>query len=366
MLPGKDRWEVLQDIKALQETKDIPVIIYSVVDNKELGFALGATDYLTKPVDRTTLISRLNALSFSRKKRRQIVNIMVVDDNPEAVELISSMLEPEGFSVIKTYGGKEALERAKEERLDAVILDLMMPGMDGFEVVHRLKGIPSACDVPIFIVTAKDITVEDRLRLAGQIERIYLKSVFSREDLIKQLRTLELLHPNRAGLIDETSGLFNYAYFQLRLAQEVKRAERNKEAVSLIVMDIDKFDQYLSGMGKYYGDVAVKKIAEILRKGLRGADVAARLGAGEFGMIMTRTLKTSAETVAKRLKAVIEGYPFNGIEVLPDKKLSLSMGISSYPADAGGSEELISRANAALMSARAKGGNQIVACQEEI
>lgn len=362
MLPGKDGWEVLQEIKGRQETKDIPVIIYSVIENRQLGFALGATDYLAKPVDRKTLISRLDELSFSIKKKRQIVNIMVVDDNPEAVELLSSILEPEGFSVIKAYGGKEAVEKAKEERLDAIILDLMMPGMDGFEVVHRLKGIPSTCDVPIFILTAKDITVEDRLRLAGQIERIYLKSIFSREDLLKQLRTLELLHPNRAGLIDETSGLFNYAYFQLRLAQEVKRAERNKEAVSLIVMDIDRFNQYLSGMGRYYGDVAIKKIAEILRKGLRGADVAARIGADEFGIITTNTLKTSAETLAKRLKAVIEGYPYYGVEVLPDKRLSISMGISSHPEDAGNSEELISRANAALLSAKAKGGNQVEAC----
>ncbi len=360
MLPGKDGWEVLQDVKTLHETRDIPVIIYSIVENRELGFALGATDYLTKPVDRKTLISRLNALSFSSKKRRQIVNIMVVDDNPEAVELVSSILEPEGFSVIKAYGGAEAVEKARGERLDAIILDLMMPGMDGFEVVHRLKGIPSACDVPIFILTAKDITVEDRLRLAGQIERIYLKSVFSREDLIKQLRTLELLHPKRAGLIDETSGLFNYAYFQLRLAQEVKRAERNREAMSLIVIDIDRFNHYVSGLGSYYGDIVLRKIAEILRKGLRGADVGAKLGTDEFGIIMPNTLKASAAAVARRFKAVIESYPFYGIEIFPDKRLSVSIGISSYSAGSGAPEELISMANAALIKAKTKGGSQIV------
>ncbi len=366
MLPGRDGWEVLQDIKALRETGDIPVIIYSIVENKELGFALGATDYLTKPVDRKVLISKLNALSFSRKKKRQIINIMVVDDNPDAVELVSSILEPEGFSVIKSYGGAEAVEKAREERLDAIILDLMMPGMDGFEVVHRLKGIPSTCDVPIFILTAKDITVEDRLRLAGQIERIYLKSVFSRDDLVKQLRTLELLHPNRAGLVDETSGLFNYAYFQLRLAQEVKRAERNREAMSLIVIDIDRFNHYVSGMGRYYGDIIIKKIAEILRKGLRGADVGARLGADEFGIIMPNTLKTSAAAAAKRFKTFIESYPFYGIEMLPDKRLSVSVGISSYLGGSGAPEELISMANAALEKAKGRGGNQITDYEGEI
>jgi len=360
MLPGKDGWEVLQDIRSLPDTKDIPVVVYSIVDNRELGFALGATDYLTKPVDRKTLISKLNELSFTKKRRHQIVNIMVVDDNPEAVELIASMLEPEGFNVIKAYGGREAIEKAEDIRLDAILLDLMMPEMDGFEVVHRLKNMPQTSDVPIFIVTAKDITVEDRLRLAGQIERIYQKSDFTKEDLIRQIKTLELLHPNKAGLIDETSGLFNYAYFQLRLAQEIKRAERYKEALSLLIIDIDRFDQYLSAMGRYHGDVVIRKIAELLRKGLRGSDVIARAGVEEFAIILTNTLKASAVTVARRFKSLIEGYPFYGIDELPDKKLSVSMGIAAFPADASSLEELVSKAYTAMRNARAKGGGQVV------
>jgi len=360
MLPGKDGWEVLQDIRSLPDTKDIPVVVYSIVDNRELGFALGATDYLTKPVDRKTLISKLNELSFTKKRRHQIVNIMVVDDNPEAVELIASMLEPEGFNVIKAYGGREAIEKAEDIRLDAILLDLMMPEMDGFEVVHRLKNMPQTSDVPIFIVTAKDITVEDRLRLAGQIERIYQKSDFTKEDLIRQIKTLELLHPNKAGLIDETSGLFNYAYFQLRLAQEIKRAERYKEALSLLIIDIDRFDQYLSAMGRYHGDVVIRKIAELLRKGLRGSDVIARAGVDEFAIILTNTLKASAVTVARRFKSLIEGYPFYGIDELPDKKLSVSMGIAAFPADASSLEELVSKAYTAMRNARAKGGGQVV------
>jgi len=360
MLPGKDGWEVLQDIRSLPDTKDIPVVVYSIVDNRELGFALGATDYLTKPVDRKTLISKLNELSFTKKRRHQIVNIMVVDDNPEAVELIASMLEPEGFNVIRAYGGREAIEKAEDIRLDAILLDLMMPEMDGFEVVHRLKNMPQTSDVPIFIVTAKDITVEDRLRLAGQIERIYQKSDFTKEDLIRQIKTLELLHPNKAGLIDETSGLFNYAYFQLRLAQEIKRAERYKEALSLLIIDIDRFDQYLSAMGRYHGDVVIRKIAELLRKGLRGSDVIARAGVDEFAIILTNTLKASAVTVARRFKSLIEGYPFYGIDELPDKKLSVSMGIAAFPADASSLEELVSKAYTAMRNARAKGGGQVV------
>lgn len=359
MLPGKDGWEVLQDIRLLPQTKDIPVIIYSVIENKGLGFALGATDYLTKPVDRKTLITRLNEI-LSNKKKSRVVNVMVADDNPDAVELFASMLEPEGFNVIKAYGGKDAIEKAEEVRLDAIFLDLMMPDIDGFEVVSKMKSMPSACEIPIFIVTAKDITIEDRLKLAGRIERIYQKSHFSKEDLIGQIKTLELMYPVKAGLIDETSRLFNLSYLQLRLAQEIKRADRYKEELSLVTIQIDRFDEYMKKNGPYYGDAAIRKIAEILRKRLRGGDVVTRLGPDEFAIILTETLKTSAVTIAGRFKAMIESYPFYGADALPDGRLTVSLGVVSCPKDSASAEELMHKAHSALRNAKDKGGDQIV------
>lgn len=359
MLPEKDGWEVLQDIRTLPETKDIPVIIYSVVDNRELGFALGATDYIVKPVDKKTLISRLDDMLVIKRKC-QAVNIMVVDDNTDAVELLSSILEQENYNVIKAYGGKEALKNAEEIRLDAIFLDLMMPDMDGFEVVQRLKKMPSARDIPIFILTAKDLSVEDRLKLAGQIERVYQKADFSREDLIGQIKGLELMYPARAGLIDETSRLFNQAYFHLRLAQEVKRADRYKKALSVVLITIDSFDKYITEAGPYYGDVAIKKIADILRKGLRGSDVIARLAPNEFALILTETVKAPTLVIAKRFKALIEGYPFQGAEVLPDGKLTVSMGLVSYPENATIPEDLLFKATLALRRVKEKGRSQFV------
>lgn len=362
MLPEKDGWEVLQDIRMTPATKDIPVIVYSIIDNKELGFALGATDYLIKPVDKKTLVSRLYDLSFSKKKQRQIVNIMIVDDNTEAVEVIAAMLEPEGFNLIKAYSGREAIEKAETTRLDAVLLDLMMPEMDGFEVVQRLKIMPSTCDIPIFIVTAKDITVEDRLRLTGQIDRIYQKSAFTREDLVKQLKTLELLHPRKAGLLDEVSGLFNHVYFQLRLAQEMKRAERYTEALTVIIIRIDRFNRYIEGVGAYYGSVMIRKIADILKKDLRGSDVAVRLGTDEFAVILTNTLKIPAINVAKKFKSIIEGYPFHGIKNLPGEKTVVSVGVACFPQDANNPEEITFKLRNAIEGAKDKGGSQVVIC----
>lgn len=360
MLPEKDGWEVLQEIRSQSETKDIPVVIYSVIDNRELGFALGATDYITKPIDRNTLLSRLKELGLSKQKLQRVINIMVVDDNPDAVELIASMLEPEGFKVVRAYSGSDALRMVEEIKIDMIFLDLMMPDMDGFEVIQRLKDVPSTRDIPIFIVTAKDITYEDRLLLAGQIEKIYQKSQFTKDDFVEQIKTLEILYPVKAGLIDSTSRLFNQAYFQLRLAQEIKRAERYREPLSLVVIDIAALNKYINDIGSYYGDIIVKKIAEILRKGLRGSDVITRLGTDKFAVILTKTLKQPAAIIGRRFKSIIEGYPFYGIENFPEGKLTASVAVASYPEDAVKPEELIYKVANALRAARDEGGDKVV------
>ncbi|MBF0330285.1 MAG: response regulator [Nitrospirae bacterium] len=270
MLPEKDGWEVIQELKLDHELKDIPVIISSVVDNKDLGFALGAADYLVKPVEKNTLLSRIKDLS--KRKRGTSTTILCIDDNEQALELLVSILETADYSIITATSGKQGLEKAIAFKPDIIILDLMMPEVDGFEVAQTLKNHPGTVDIPILVLTAKDLTVDDKMRLAGKIESFIQKSHFTKDDLLMHIKDLEVTYPTRAGLLDEVSGLFDHSYFQIRLAQEVGKAARYKDVFTLVMIDLDNFTDYIKYHGIHRANICIKKIAEFLRKSLRNSD----------------------------------------------------------------------------------------------
>jgi CheY-like chemotaxis protein len=168
LLPGMDGWDVLRTLKADPDLRDVPVLMVTVVDEREVGLALGATDYLVKPVDRAALLSRLAAFKLPDRGGRP-VNALVVDDDPVAVEVVAGTLEQEGFSVQRAFGGREALDRALDVPPDVIVCDLVMPDVDGFALIAALKADPRTREAPILVVTAKDIDAVDKARLNGNI-----------------------------------------------------------------------------------------------------------------------------------------------------------------------------------------------------
>jgi signal transduction histidine kinase/CheY-like chemotaxis protein len=168
LLPGVDGWEVLRRLKADPELSSVPVVIVTVIDEREVGLALGAADYLIKPVSRSALLAALDRHLGKAKDTRQ-VRILAVDDDPMALDVIDAALGPAGYDVIRADGGREALEVAHARPPSLVICDLVMPDLDGFDVVASLKADPKTSHVPILVVTAHDLTPADKRRLNGQI-----------------------------------------------------------------------------------------------------------------------------------------------------------------------------------------------------
>jgi GAF domain-containing protein/CheY-like chemotaxis protein len=183
MMPGMDGWAVLSALKADPDLADIPVIMLTIVDDKNLGYALGASDYLTKPLDRERLLSVLN-------KYRRDAPVLVVDDDATLRELLRRILEGAGYTVVEAENGRVALERLRTLAPGVILLDLMMPEMDGFEVVAEMRRHETWRTIPIVVVTAKDLTAEDRQRLNGYVERILEKGAYSRDTLLAEVRDL--------------------------------------------------------------------------------------------------------------------------------------------------------------------------------
>jgi signal transduction histidine kinase/CheY-like chemotaxis protein len=188
LLPELDGWEVLVRLKHEEATRDIPVIVVSVVDNPELGMALGALDYFVKPVDADAFLKSLTRFKFKREPGSGEFRVLVVDDLPANRELLTGVLEPAGFKVIVADGGEQGIRLAKTSNPDLVLLDLMMPGVNGFDVVDALRADKSTRSIPIMILTAKDLTEEDKRQLNGQVSTVLSRRSTATADLLGLLK----------------------------------------------------------------------------------------------------------------------------------------------------------------------------------
>ena len=201
MLPKKDGWQVLKALKANPNLQSIPVIIVSITEERQLGFGLGAVDHLVKPIDKAALLASLRSLHLP--ERDGSVRILIIDDDPRAIRLLSTALESEGYDVLKAYGGQEGIDLAVAEAPALIILDLAMPEVDGFQVVKRLAEDQEACDIPIVICTAMDLTNEEKDRLNGQIQSVIEKTGNVRQKLLEAIKRIERFRTPSTSSVDD-------------------------------------------------------------------------------------------------------------------------------------------------------------------
>jgi CheY-like chemotaxis protein len=190
LLPGIDGWDVLERLKRDEATRDIPVVVISVLDKPELGRALGAMDYFVKPVDGKALLARLSKYRFMSRVGADETRILVVDDEPANLQWLEGVLKPAGFSVTSAHGGREGIDLARENHPHLILLDLMMPEVSGFDVVEALHEDEATRSIPIMILTAKDLTDDDKRHLNGHVAAIVERRSTAATDLLAWLNRL--------------------------------------------------------------------------------------------------------------------------------------------------------------------------------
>jgi CheY-like chemotaxis protein len=192
LVPRVDGWEVLRRLKGDPNLRDVPVVMVTIVDEREVGLALGAVDYLVKPVQRDALLACLDRLGLRASATGRAPRILAVDDEPGALRLVEGYLAGTGYELLQASSGREAIDLVQDHDVDLVICDLIMPDIDGFGVVARLKADARTAPIPILICTAHDLSSAEKARLHGQILGIVSKGPSARDGLRGWLTQLSL------------------------------------------------------------------------------------------------------------------------------------------------------------------------------
>ena len=186
IMPDLDGWSVLKALKDDPELRTIPVVLATIMADRDMGFALGAADFVTKPFDRDLLLQAVNR----HRRGDGSAQVLVVDDDPKSRDVLRRTLQKEGWTVAEAVNGREALGRLERSRPALVLLDLMMPVMDGFEVLDRMRRADAWRAIPVIVVTAKDLTREEAERLNGHVVKVLQKGTYRRRDLLDDVRAM--------------------------------------------------------------------------------------------------------------------------------------------------------------------------------
>jgi signal transduction histidine kinase/CheY-like chemotaxis protein len=183
MMPRKDGWQVLRELKNDPETQDIPVIVLSIVDDQRRGFSLGAAEYIIKPVEKNVLLKKLEKL----EKTAKIKSVLIIDDDPHTVRIIGNVLRDAGYDIATAYNGKDAIKSIGDFRPDLILLNITMEA-GGFDVIEYLKTNKDVSDIPLIALTQKDLTEKEVDDLNGRIRGILNKAVLAKDDLLQEIK----------------------------------------------------------------------------------------------------------------------------------------------------------------------------------
>ena len=191
LLPHKDGWDVLIELKMDPLTKDIPVLVTTVVRSQEgKGLTLGAVDYLIKPISKNALENALAKVSFPFRDGLKPFKILAIDDDETSLKIMESILKAKGYQVLTAQDSRRGLELISQEKPDLLLLDLVMPVVTGFDILIQLRGDPSTKDIPVIVVTSKSLTEGEKKILKSQTQIIIEKSCFNKDSLLSEINLI--------------------------------------------------------------------------------------------------------------------------------------------------------------------------------
>lgn len=296
------------------------------------------------------------------------LTVLVIEDHPDQRDLLAIVLQREGYRVITAANGLEALEKLETETVQIALSDIMMPKMDGFELIKRVRGNAALKSIYLILITAR-IQEGDRVRGLDLGADDYITKPFSFSELLARIRVGSRVvqyqqHLEYQTQVDSLTGLFNRRAFEKKINEEYERSKRYLNPLSVLILDIDNFKTINDTYGHHGGDAALVKISETLREKTRQSDFPSRYGGEEFVLILPETDQDSALLVAGKIHESIRTCSF-GTTARPFE-LTVSIGVSSTSARFYSDwRELINDADRALYLAKNSGKDRIEIWQPE-
>jgi diguanylate cyclase (GGDEF)-like protein len=326
-------------------------------------------------VDQLNVPNKASGVAGEKEQRedKKPVRILVVDDEELMREFLHEVLKDEGYAIERAASGKEALKKMSASEYDIVLTDIVMPELDGLGVVAATKELPYHPSVIVMTGYASMETAVESMKLGAadyitkpfNIDQIRIIVKNTIEDRALKAKAEEGEFYKELSRKDGLTELYNHRFFHQLLETEIARAERYNRVVSLIMIDIDDFKTYNDSHGHPAGDVALRRLAQLLKQSSRNCDFAARYGGEEFAIIVPEVSADSARRMAERLLKLIDESEFEGEAVMPGGRLTISIGVATFPMQAASKSELVEHADQALYRAKGLGKNRVVVFGEE-
>lgn len=399
MMPDMDGYEVTTRLKNDPKTANIPIIMVTALDGSEdkiQGLEAGAEEFLSKPVNATELLARINSMLRLKRYREQLAIrtqsgeyfavtedqkgalqakeslpcVLLVEDNEQDIKLIQNYLHGQPYHIMLAKNGEDAIYLATQKKIDLVLLDILLPGMDGFETCNCLKEMDETSNIQIVLITNLS-DLESKIKgVEMGADDFLVKPINSKEllvrinALLKKKEYMDKLHSHYENALDSAikdglTELYNHAYFSRFLDLEVKRSIRKEYSTALLMMDLDDFKQYNDTLGHLAGDGILRESARVIKDNVREIDLAARYGGEEFAVALPYADSKNALNVAERIQKAIRNHTFSYETVSALKKITFSIGIATCPSDSLTAEELIRKADSMLYKSKKEGKNRV-------